>query len=216
MLNAEFGRLAFRTQRSASAAGAEPRIVVELEPEPGRTLLELLARQTRLLLSNCGGRGRCGKCRVRIVAGQVSPPSAREQALLKACELKQGIRLACACSGASRIRLELPEWIVMNPKPSPARRATVIQQPTPAVLHQLGLAVDVGTTNVAVELVVLASGRVLRSSSFLKPQASFALDVVSRIGQSPAVIADNALVPALKGLLAEWQVRPTRLRRIVA
>ncbi|MDQ7092043.1 ASKHA domain-containing protein [Desulfosporosinus sp. PR] len=43
----------------------------------------------------CGGRGKCGKCRVKVLEG-VSDPIATEQAHLTRQELEEGIRLACA------------------------------------------------------------------------------------------------------------------------
>lgn len=54
----------------------------------------------------CGGKGRCGKCRVRIDAGE-SIPTVREQEILSAKELEQGIRLACAITVCGDLTIEL-------------------------------------------------------------------------------------------------------------
>lgn len=43
----------------------------------------------------CGGRGKCGKCRVTVLAGDVSAPTAEERAALGEAELARGVRLAC-------------------------------------------------------------------------------------------------------------------------
>ncbi len=43
----------------------------------------------------CGGNGSCGKCRVRIIQGAVSPILAEEERLLSKQEIAKGIRLAC-------------------------------------------------------------------------------------------------------------------------
>jgi uncharacterized 2Fe-2S/4Fe-4S cluster protein (DUF4445 family) len=43
----------------------------------------------------CGGNGTCGKCRVRVVSGAVSPVKERERRFLKEGEIADGIRLAC-------------------------------------------------------------------------------------------------------------------------
>jgi uncharacterized 2Fe-2S/4Fe-4S cluster protein (DUF4445 family) len=55
----------------------------------------------------CGGRGKCGKCRVRIPSG-ASAPTVIEQERLEAGELAQGFRLACMTEIRQGITVELP------------------------------------------------------------------------------------------------------------
>ena len=43
----------------------------------------------------CGGHGKCGKCRVTLLTGELSPPDDDEKRLLKEAELADGVRLAC-------------------------------------------------------------------------------------------------------------------------
>jgi len=45
--------------------------------------------------SPCGGKGTCGKCKLRIVAGTCDTPTERELRFLTEDERKAGIRLAC-------------------------------------------------------------------------------------------------------------------------
>ena len=54
----------------------------------------------------CGGKGRCGKCRV-TASGNLSPVSETERRHLSRRELEAGIRLACctAVEGDSRVFL---------------------------------------------------------------------------------------------------------------
>lgn len=60
------------------------------------SLLQALRQIPDILLdAPCGGNGSCGKCKVRILKGKVSPPQPEETCLLTAAELSQGIRLAC-------------------------------------------------------------------------------------------------------------------------
>jgi uncharacterized 2Fe-2S/4Fe-4S cluster protein (DUF4445 family) len=60
----------------------------------GTTLLEA-ARQANLPLSStCGGKGTCGKCRVKA-GGHLSPLTAEESARLGPADLQAGYRLAC-------------------------------------------------------------------------------------------------------------------------
>lgn len=55
----------------------------------------------------CGGRGKCGKCRVRVIEGAVSP-SDSEQAQLSEEEIKAGFRLACSAVVQGDMTVELP------------------------------------------------------------------------------------------------------------
>jgi uncharacterized 2Fe-2S/4Fe-4S cluster protein (DUF4445 family) len=55
----------------------------------------------------CGGRGKCGKCRVRINSGAAAPTGI-EQEHLEAEELAQGFRLACVTEIRQDITVDLP------------------------------------------------------------------------------------------------------------
>jgi len=56
----------------------------------------------------CGGKGTCGKCRIRVREGDVSPVTPEEEKLLSAEDLSRGIRLACKTkvNGPAVIELE--------------------------------------------------------------------------------------------------------------
>lgn len=55
----------------------------------------------------CGGRGKCGKCRVQIQSGATSPTGV-EQEHLEAEDLAQGFRLACVTEIRQDITIDLP------------------------------------------------------------------------------------------------------------
>lgn len=60
----------------------------------GETIWEVARRSDFEIDSDCGGLGKCGKCRVKVHTA-IGPPSKEAKALLHHDELKQGIRLAC-------------------------------------------------------------------------------------------------------------------------
>lgn len=62
--------------------------------EPGSTILDVAAQLGISITAPCGGRGRCGRCRV-IVARGCAPPTPAEHDLLTGEELRNGVRLAC-------------------------------------------------------------------------------------------------------------------------
>ena len=60
----------------------------------GRTLWEALQATDVELAGDCGGLGKCGKCKIRVTSA-LGPPTPEEKELLDRDELAQGIRLAC-------------------------------------------------------------------------------------------------------------------------
>ncbi len=60
----------------------------------GETIWEALQKTDVELGGDCGGLGKCGKCKVKILSS-TGPPSKEEEELLAEEELKRGIRLAC-------------------------------------------------------------------------------------------------------------------------
>ncbi|OQY34067.1 MAG: hypothetical protein B6241_06180 [Spirochaetaceae bacterium 4572_59] len=55
----------------------------------------------------CGGKGTCGKCRVKVTEGEVSPLSDQEKKLLTPDEIRKGIRLGCQTRILGPVKLEL-------------------------------------------------------------------------------------------------------------
>jgi uncharacterized 2Fe-2S/4Fe-4S cluster protein (DUF4445 family) len=55
----------------------------------------LTADDGPILVSPCGGKGTCGKCRVRVISGEVSDVTDQERKLLSEHEIETGVRLAC-------------------------------------------------------------------------------------------------------------------------
>jgi len=65
-----------------------------LKVREGETISEALQDEDIELGGECGGLGKCGKCKVKVLSS-VGPPSEVEEQLLDEEELQQGIRLAC-------------------------------------------------------------------------------------------------------------------------
>ena len=65
-----------------------------LKVRQGETIWDALQRTDVKIGGDCGGLGKCGKCKVKVVSS-IDSPSKVEEELLDEEELKQGIRLAC-------------------------------------------------------------------------------------------------------------------------
>jgi len=91
------------------------RIRVTIQPEQrtvevaaGTTALDAIEAAGIGLEAPCGGRGRCGKCRV-MVRGPASTPRATERRLLGEAEIAHGARLACRARLQGDAEVLVPE-----------------------------------------------------------------------------------------------------------
>jgi uncharacterized 2Fe-2S/4Fe-4S cluster protein (DUF4445 family) len=79
-----------------------------IDVAPDTTLLEAAQQAGIVLTSTCGGMRSCGKCRVVVLEGRVSPASEDERNLLTEAELQSGQRLACNTRVQSRVKVHIP------------------------------------------------------------------------------------------------------------
>lgn len=197
----------------------ETRITVEsraVAVQKGVTLMEGLVAAGLFLRSDCGGRGRCGKCLVRVASGDaqgLSKPDEEEEKIISAEGWTTGYRLACRARVLGPISLEIPEE---------SRLAQdVVTKGLPLLLARLGsldtdsrrgfsgawgVAVDLGTTTIAVYLCDLAQAAVVASTSVRNPQSVFGDDVISRLS---AVRLDQSVLPRLQKMAVsavDWAV----------
>ena len=83
------------------------------EVATGQTILAA-AQQLGLALGSggltapCGGRGLCGRCRVRVASGQAGEITLAEKRFLTSAQLEQGYRLACQATVSGPVKVEIP------------------------------------------------------------------------------------------------------------
>lgn len=137
-----------------------------VEFSPGTPLREALAQAGCSPAQPCGGRGVCGKCAVQL-SGNISEPSASEQAA--------GVRLSCQAVLLGDAEVILPVETAMAIETGRAAAQPVIAG------HDVGAAVDIGTTTLVLQLFDLQTSGLLASCAMLNPQTSVAADVIGRI-----------------------------------
>jgi uncharacterized 2Fe-2S/4Fe-4S cluster protein (DUF4445 family) len=184
--------------------------------ERGQTALEALINNGLLLRSDCGAKGRCGKCQIKVHDPDpvsLSPPSEGEVKILGQKGLAAGYRLACCATLLNDISLEIPASALLS--------ASVLEKAPPLLLEKhtiskargegqkvnYSLAVDLGTTTIAVYLCDPAAGKVIASIAMRNPQAIFGDDVMSRIS---VISADSNLLKRLQRMAVktiEWGVQ---------
>lgn len=79
----------------------------KLEAGNAENLLDLARSAGVGIEATCGGKGICGKCKVRL-EGE-SPPSTAQESELLGPDVEQGWRLACQCSVDKETRVWVPE-----------------------------------------------------------------------------------------------------------
>lgn len=147
---------------------------------------------------HCNGRGSCGKCRVHFLTGAPLPSHA-DRLHLSADELRKGIRLSCTAGLVQDCEVVLC-W-------EKASRMTVVMEadvpwqsvganqadcvdgvPGTGEQHEGAdeesgcfVAVDIGTTTVAMQLAEASSGKILATHCFMNPGRIYGADIVSRI-----------------------------------
>ena len=133
----------------------------------------------------CGARTACGKCRVRVVAGEAAATSADER-LLTSAEIADGWRLGCQLTLDREVTLSIPPQTRSIAPKSFGGDALFTDGVKPnvdmrGVTAPFGVAVDIGSTSLAAALVELRTGQVRGTTSRVNPQVRFGADVISRI-----------------------------------
>lgn len=123
----------------------------------------------------CGGKGKCGKCKVKA-SGKLSEMTENEHTYLTKTEIKEGIRLACKT-------VILGDCIIETLKDNDVKvlvDGTEAELELDPIFNHYGVAVDIGTTTIAIKLYD-ASGKLLAESGAVNPQNVFGADVISRV-----------------------------------
>jgi len=156
----------------------------EVAAELGETLYSVLKRVQGIGLdAPCGGRHTCGKCKVKA-AGALSEITSAEAEMLTERELSGGARLAClaAITGDCEVWLEGAGEMAIKTDAAPAGDFELSPAPGPdGEPSRWGVAIDIGTTTVAVYLCDLASGIVAATDAFVNPQRAYGADVITRL-----------------------------------
>jgi uncharacterized 2Fe-2S/4Fe-4S cluster protein (DUF4445 family) len=201
------------------------------------TILEHARKLGVEIASECGGIGKCGRCIIRIERGTQCLNQKTE--LEKKHPLGEGERLAC------QARITKPETdihvfiktfgkysILSESVQTRVELEPFVYRKGNRVLHRsgedmgkyageiLGLAVDVGTTTLVMQVVDLEDGRIIGTLSRTNPQISYGNDVISRIGHTMAHRGGleelrGVVVEAVNSSLEEMEKEKGELRRFI-
>ena len=125
----------------------------------------------------CGGMGDCLACRVKLLEGNIPLDNVQQRNLTQPL-LDGGWRLACCSTAEEDIVLELAQWegriLIDDSRFDFTPRSG------------LGVAVDLGTTTIAAQLLDFQTANVLAVETAFNAQAKYGSDVMSRINLAVA------------------------------
>lgn len=190
------------------AHGAEKTLIVSHDTD--KTLMATLLKEGLARGSFCGGRGDCGRCRVQFIQGETLP-APLERSLLLPGELREGYRLACLARPKKDcvVRLAFPEETEIDILTDMVQEDKTETSGQEAVGSEAGrpgtgglqgreagsdgpgadmqsclVAVDLGTTTIAMQMFSLESGKLIDTYCEMNPQRIYGADVLSRIQAS--------------------------------
>ena len=120
----------------------------------------------------CGGKGTCGKCKVRLLNGEIKITEAHQRRI-EQLGLTPEWRLACfsKCTGDITLEIEQFNTLILADE----SEFDFVSQ------KGFGIAVDLGTTTLVVQLIDLSSAKVVAVETMLNPQVKYGSDLISRI-----------------------------------
>jgi len=176
---------------------------VTVEVPAGTSLLEAIRQAGLPLKASCGGEGHCGECVVQVIDGTAGVTfETRPSAALSKELAGEGYVLACITTVTDDITVDLPHFEEIYIKSiaaftlpddeatglsgtaelSPLESRPELRIPCDGgagVIH--GVACDIGTTTIALSLVNLDTGDVVKTVLGLNRQLKCGEDIISRI-----------------------------------
>jgi uncharacterized 2Fe-2S/4Fe-4S cluster protein (DUF4445 family) len=199
----------------------------------GTSLLDAVRQAGLPLKSGCGGGGICGDCLLSVKSGSYQ---AKSSAALSQDLISRGYALACLTNVTDHLSVHLPQFQelsvqgITDSKFFHENKSNISGYYEAGVLPRVveevvqggtkeiyGIACDVGTTTVVVQLVDLSNGRVLNTASGYNHQLKCGEDIIARINysQKPGRLRElNNLIVATINKLIEKTLEDTRISQL--
>ena len=168
---------------------SELQLVIKTENETSESKLFFKSGESLLLLcqkagipvaANCGGKGICGKCRVRFLKG-APLPTAQERRFFSPDELRRGYRLACLSRLYTDCEIEVPKLRMVD---AVSKALDIKWKPIDGYDGKYFITTDIGTTTLVMQKVSASDGQVIETYKAVNAQNRFGSDVISRLEAS--------------------------------
>lgn len=160
--------------------------VLEVKSFMGEKLLDVLRKEDIKISMPCGGKGRCGKCKVKVEMGNVEPTN-EDKKFFTNEEIKDGWRLGCRCILTEDATIKIEENRTFQITEEYINIEENIEDITDEDANYnfgYAVAVDIGTTTICFELINLLTGKRLDTFSLLNSQSKYGSDVITRISEA--------------------------------
>lgn len=157
--------------------GAETKTILVKE---GESLLDAFIRQEIYISAPCGGKGRCGKCGIQVLNGNTWI-SDEDKKIYSEEELDAGWRLSCCLYPTEELEVSVSQSDESLFEAVGETENTEESGTEESFYH---VAVDIGTTTIAMSLTGGESGKVFRTVTSVNSQRAYGADVISRIQAS--------------------------------
>ena len=151
--------------------------------QAGESLLLLCQKAGIALSLNCGGKGICGKCKVRFLKG-APMPGISDRRFFSPDELRKGYRLGCLVKLYSDCEVVLPE----KKEPDIIEDFVKVSFCLPETVIKNGRAyfitTDIGTTTLVMQKRSILDGSVCAVYKAVNAQKCYGADVISRMEAS--------------------------------
>ncbi len=101
----------------------------------GKNLWDSIMTSGKIVAGNCGGKGNCGQCKVKL-EGDIDEISAGERQYLLPEEIKNDIRLACFCRVKGPLIVHLDPLILAKQDQSWLKSVSMPEERSPVVRNQ--------------------------------------------------------------------------------
>ena len=152
---------------------------IELTQESALPLMPALLKNGLMDGSFCGGRGDCGRCVVQFLKG-APLPTGLERSRLEPEELRQGYRLACVTRPKADCTVRIVETGNVE-TPIVTEMRLLSENVDYSSRKGYIIAVDLGTTTIAMQLRDAETGAVADTYCEMNPQRRYVTDVLARI-----------------------------------
>ncbi len=139
------------------------------------TIMDLFKKHTIIIDAPCNGKGTCGNCKVKV-ENATEKMTQYESQLLSKAEIDSGIRLACRTIINDKMEIEIDN------KEMNMIAYTKYKNKVGSYLDEdLAIAVDIGTTTIAMALVDTKDETIIDTLTYINPQSIYGADILSRI-----------------------------------
>lgn len=197
---------------------------ISVQADTGDNILNILKKNNIYVPAYCNGRGSCGKCGILVEAGELDITE-EDRKFFNEAQLAQGYRLSCKAVPTGDLTIQMissdeDDFEVLS---SHGAKAANERQSAQADLNTAyGIAVDIGTTTISMDLIDLSTGISVADDNRINRQRAFGADVISRIQASvngdkealrKSIVKD--LTEGFEHLIEDSGIAPAQVIKIV-